>query len=271
MSNPRRLSLKQYRRRVAKCPRPSERQIDDFIDFVCDAHSWYKHLPLLPPGNRFVFFLDSHAGEEMRVGLFGRITFRERLETDPVKFHYTWMTTSDYRERFGSLTYAGGAGKAFRIGASILDDTEARIYGKTGRALALPAELMEAGSAEVTGVVHRHAASSLFAPIWLAHIDRRDIRFPEESGGEATLLAMKKRCQELAAERERRARGEQPTPNPPNHRSEKNRTKEETLDLIGRIDPEIKTLLAPERRRQHLGMRRAIEAMLDLVDARSRP
>lgn len=71
-------------------PWPSETQVLEFVEHVCWAHSWYKHLP--PTGDaEFVVFLapDAGAGYENR----------ERL-------HYSWKTTDEYRRRFGHLDYA---------------------------------------------------------------------------------------------------------------------------------------------------------------------
>jgi hypothetical protein len=69
---------------------PTEAQTLEFIEHLCWAHSWYKHLP--PTGEaEFVVFLapDAGAGYENH----------ERL-------HYTWKTTAEYRKRFGHLDYA---------------------------------------------------------------------------------------------------------------------------------------------------------------------
>ena len=71
-------------------PWPSEAQTLEFIEHLCWAHSWYKHLP--PSGAaEFVVFLaaDAGAGYENR----------ERM-------HYSWKTTDEYRKRFGHLDYA---------------------------------------------------------------------------------------------------------------------------------------------------------------------
>ena len=51
-------TLEEYREALEGVPRPTDEQIAGFAAFVCKAHSWYKHLPLLPPGVPFQFFLD---------------------------------------------------------------------------------------------------------------------------------------------------------------------------------------------------------------------
>lgn len=94
---------------VASLPRPSGQQIDNFVEFVSEAHSWYKHLPLLPPGVPFRFFIDPTSGFDRVVGAGGRVRQVERTEQSQ-KFHYTWMTTADYRTRFGHLAYDAQAG-----------------------------------------------------------------------------------------------------------------------------------------------------------------
>jgi len=75
---------------MARLPWPSAPQRDAFIEHVCWAHSWYKHLSLVEPA-QFVVFLaeDAAAGFESS----------ERL-------HYSWKTTAEYRQRFGLLDYA---------------------------------------------------------------------------------------------------------------------------------------------------------------------
>jgi hypothetical protein len=55
-------SLSNYRGYVGELPRPSEGQIEGYVQFVSQAHSWYKHLPLLPPGQPFHSFVDPFSG-----------------------------------------------------------------------------------------------------------------------------------------------------------------------------------------------------------------
>lgn len=56
------LSLEEYRKVIAPLPIPTLAQEQQFLEFVSNAHSWYKHLPYLPPGQPFQFFLDPAAG-----------------------------------------------------------------------------------------------------------------------------------------------------------------------------------------------------------------
>ena len=105
--------------------RPTPEQYRAFCDHLCEAHSWYKHLPLLE-GERFVVFVAADAGIGCLVAapggvgadnvpVFTLVTPPEGPEfTDKnPRIHHTWQTTKEYRRRFGYLDYmcGGGSGK----------------------------------------------------------------------------------------------------------------------------------------------------------------
>lgn len=73
-------------------------QMQQFALFVSNAHSWYKHLPYLPPGEPFQFFLDPGAGMQLVVSSQGSVDATPRAEPG---FHYSWLPTVEYRARFG--------------------------------------------------------------------------------------------------------------------------------------------------------------------------
>jgi hypothetical protein len=93
-------------------PRPTDEQYSAFAKHVGEAHSWYKHLPLLT-GGQFVIFLAPDSG-------IGRLVARRlcagyQLVTPPEgpvfteanpRLHYSWETSAEYRRRFGCLDYA---------------------------------------------------------------------------------------------------------------------------------------------------------------------
>jgi hypothetical protein len=93
-------------------PRPTEEQYREFAKHVGEAHSWYKHLPLLT-GGQFVVFLAPNSGVGRLVArLDGRgyqlVTPPEGpvfTEANP-RLHYSWRTSEEYRRRFGHLDYA---------------------------------------------------------------------------------------------------------------------------------------------------------------------
>lgn len=94
--------------------RPTTAQYQAFAEYLCDAHSWYKHLPLLT-GRNFVVFVNSAAGMGRRIvasddrnpELFVLQIPPEGTEyTDEnPRLHYAWKTTKDYHQRFGYLDY----------------------------------------------------------------------------------------------------------------------------------------------------------------------
>jgi len=72
------LSMDQYRALLADVPLPTKQQKENFVEYASHAHSWYKHLPLCPPGVFFNFFIDKYAGWDRlplgsrRAGLYKR-------------------------------------------------------------------------------------------------------------------------------------------------------------------------------------------------------
>lgn len=55
------LDLAVYRDLVKDLPPPTDQQISAFAEYVSTAKSWYKHLPLSPPGRCFRFFIRTPA------------------------------------------------------------------------------------------------------------------------------------------------------------------------------------------------------------------
>ena len=96
------LSLAAYRACVANLERPTRAQMEAFAEFVCQAHSWYKHLPFYPPGKSLQFFLDPAAGMD----LFFNASGVDAAPRDVTGFHYSSIPTRDYRERFGCLAFS---------------------------------------------------------------------------------------------------------------------------------------------------------------------
>ena len=160
-----RADAQRYFDSVANLPRPMPQQIDEFVEYVSTAHSWYKHLPLIPPGRPFTFYLDSNAGREW-IEDGSRSGFRERLATAPAheRFHYTWQPTSDYIARFGYLTYFAAAGTSFLVPmkSGVLNTASApRIQVKDRRAMgvnhcwiSVPEDVAREGTVYLTGVIH---------------------------------------------------------------------------------------------------------------------
>jgi hypothetical protein len=127
-------------------PRPTSEQYREFGAYLCVAHSWYKHLPLLD-GRRFVVFIAPDAG-------IGRLLAKihhdgsgaatgytlvmppegpEFTEEHP-RPHYGWRTTKEYRARFGHLDY------------SCWPQSDGSYGRDAGPPLRLPARLVELSS-----------------------------------------------------------------------------------------------------------------------------
>jgi hypothetical protein len=60
------MELLEYQKIIEKFSAPTIGQTEDFIDFVANDHSWYKHLPegRLEP---FIFYLDPNAGKQLEI------------------------------------------------------------------------------------------------------------------------------------------------------------------------------------------------------------
>lgn len=233
--------LKHYRELVGSLPLPSEEQIADFVNFVCHAHSWYKHLPLLPPGIPFCFFLDPCSGCDCLRAPDGRIVWKERTENS-LRFHYTWMTTADYRRRFGHLNYAAQAGTAFVVPSEggVREFVPRPMFGCAEGTFRIPEEIDRAGSVSLTGVVHIRANQPW---VWVDLAEREKGRFwPAETGGSATL----KKILETSGN-----------------------SRELDFENKEKISAQLTVLLEPERLRLQKQMRAAIRAMLQTVQGSS--
>lgn len=228
------LSLDDYRALVSKLPSPTEEQMRAFATFVCGAHSWYKHLPMYPPGRPFQFFLDPGSGMDLNFN-DGRVEATPRLVKG---FHYSWIPTSQYRERFGHLAFSRPGGTTvYRqtsdgTATAVSDDVPSVYDAETQSLRRIPQEVLGAGRAWVSGLVHSASAN----PSLLLMFANKNARaaWPEESGGQPALMSLLARCESIkAAQKEGGWRSDD--------------------------DEELTRLLEPERKRQHDGM---VDAML---------
>lgn len=190
-------SLSDYRRHVRDLPRPSAEQIENFVQFVSKAHSWYKHLPLFPPGVPFHFFLDPLSGYDHIVLPDGRLRLEERTENSP-RFHYTWMTTEEYRRRFGHLQYEAAAGTYFRVQSQgeVREYRNRPVFYTADHMYHIPAEVAEAGTVALTAAIHpltrKLGQWNLILKMHARRYARNHPeRWPAESGGADTLRRIK--------------------------------------------------------------------------------
>jgi hypothetical protein len=118
-----------YLKLVSGLPLPTVEQTQAFADHVSRAHSWYKHLPVIPPGHAFLFFLDPQAGRSVQE--YGEAGSPVRLASVPKGVHrshttikdikdqsqcghYSMKPTCDYLAQFGHWNYSHGSYKTFQ-------------------------------------------------------------------------------------------------------------------------------------------------------------
>ncbi len=238
-------SLECYQQLVATLSRPTAAQIADFVDYVSGAHSWYKHIPPLPPGLPFCFFLDPSAGLDRAVYPDKTVQHRERTPDSP-GLHYNWMTTSDYRSRFGFLSYKADAGTRmyFALGDDIHDTADRAIISTPAEVHRIPPEIAMAGTALLTGLIHTESESAWVWTWWNTFPEIMGQRqWPSETGGVMTLAAIRTLLQSR-----RHIESWQ-----------------QAYDSLECFQKEMKRLVEPERNRQRDIMASAIERMLEVA------
>lgn len=171
------MDIDAYRALISAIAAPTDSQIEAFADYVASAHSWYKHLPLQPPGVDFHFYIDPNAGMDQLVHVSGEVTVRART-SDTRSFHYGWMTTADYRERFGCLAFSCAAGSSV-FGTDLMGEETVLVDGNSlhpalqvdrDSAKRPPRQILDTGTCSLTALVHPQATASLVAmpPVALA-------------------------------------------------------------------------------------------------------
>lgn len=185
------MTLAHYRDWVRPLGRPTDSQIDAYVDYLSSKHSWYKHLPPVRPGAVFTLFLTRLAG--MVQGDDGRSTAWREIEPGDSMFHYSMMPTAEYRRRFGHLGYGSEAAPEFSLRdsrESVNFGAEPRVFATTEGPRALPPEIVRAGSVEVTAVIHARSAQRW---VWEWAMERGALEglsaqaWPQRSGGAPSL------------------------------------------------------------------------------------
>jgi hypothetical protein len=247
------LTLRQYVNLLSGVPLPTQQQKQNFVEYVSHAHSWYKHLPLYPPGAPFYFFIDKYAGCDRLVSKDGTAMLRERAEHG---FHYSEYPTAEYRDLFGHLAYSCGFGTkviAMSKGPMVVPhDDLAAVPDDHAVMYRLPSEIIEAGVTRLTAVIHTHSA---FNPLWFDRWpkDTQGIHWPAESGGQLTLEKILERSEKVLLE------------GPPG--MEILRINLPATRGFGTVDAILYELLSPERNRQYGEMIEAMDRMCGLIAA----
>ncbi len=164
------MDLAAYRHWIRGVSRPTPAQIETFADYVAGARSWYKHLPLTRPGVPVQFYIDPHAGMDRLVLVTGEVRLRERTH-ETGAFHYSWMPTAEYRERFGCLVFSCAKGSPLFTdevldGEPVLVDhnclfPELRVASDA--AFTPPKAVIDAGCCEMTALVHPRVTAEFVA------------------------------------------------------------------------------------------------------------
>jgi hypothetical protein len=251
-----RLTLPEYRILVKSLPRPTILQMQQFAVFVSNAHSWYKHLPYLPPGLPFYFFLDPAAGMQLAVKPQGSVDAISRTKSG---FHYSWLPTAEYRDRFGYLAYSRITGTNFSSRSDdgtwlISSDVGSSVYDLTAHRLCqLPTQVRRVGRAFVSGIAH----TCTIYQFWLGMVRMNTpLNWPEESGGMEAVTKILDRCRVLEKD--------------PSRKEYYQGTLDSNQDInLGFVDFPLYQLLDPERQRQRAGMVSAMKRVIELVDKSS--
>ncbi len=188
------LDMDRYRDMVGKLPAPSDTQIEDFAEYVSMAHSWYKHLPLVPPGIAFCCYIDRFSGYARISRYWGKPHLRLRTEASP-GFHYNWMTTENYRARFGYLAYAAGAGTSLAVtspsGFVHSDDHSPAVCHADGSGFRLPPDVVAAGSVHLTAMIHRYSNQRWVWMRWFLDFPEASTELPEDPQGTAVISELR--------------------------------------------------------------------------------
>lgn len=220
------MAREEYEMLVADLPMPRKKHMREFAEYVAGAKSWHEHLPLLPTGAPFRFYLNPFAGTDRVLLEDGRAAFIPRGE-DADPFHYSWMPTEEYHRRFGFLAFACADASRF-VKPVRLEVDDATVDGVLDnnvnyavlwvprKPFNLPDAILKAGTCIVTGVVHPRAACPSAWQKTLATV-KSNHAWPAETGGAATLARIRARVEAAGA--------------------------------VDTIDPELQELLAPERER----------------------
>jgi hypothetical protein len=91
---------------------PDDEQTRNFAEHVAGAHSWYKHLPPLPPGRRFAFYLDRDAGRERETLQNGRFRLHRSHGRHAVQVSLHVDDDRRVSQKFGYWNYAVGGPSA---------------------------------------------------------------------------------------------------------------------------------------------------------------
>ncbi|GBO55131.1 hypothetical protein APA_3181 [Pseudanabaena sp. lw0831] len=159
---------REYLDLVRQLPRPTIEQTALFASYITEAHSWYKHLPLLPRVP-FYLYLDPNAGKNIIRTRTGETAVID-ITNESKKFHYTWQTTKEYRERFGIWNYHAEYGSRFLMasdGGIVTDPRDKGLqifapFSNQGAWIQVPLVLQELAQVNLSSIIY----PSMKASFW---------------------------------------------------------------------------------------------------------
>lgn len=196
------LDMTAYIELVKELPSPTDAQMQAFAKYLSEARSWYKHLPLRPPGRRFYFYLHPDAGRARVLLASGRTLMVERT-SDTSSCHYSSMTSEMYREQFGYLAFSGPSNTGV-FTTVVVDGKEGMldcnpalpvIQVSPDAARRPPQDVLAAGECQVTGLVHPYFQAF---PFRQQRIIKR-LSTVQLQSVDPTWAPIVERCQALAA------------------------------------------------------------------------
>lgn len=253
------LGLSEYRALVRSLPVPTASQVHQFAEYVAGAHSWYKHLRLLPAKAPLQIYIDPSAGMQRTQSADGRATFSRR---DRQGFHYSWLPTDVYRERFGYLAFSKSSGSSVSLTTAggerqVANDDVPRVYDPlAGASFLLPKEALTAGRAFISAIVHESAS---WKGLWQDAIDTTESfdTILDPIDGLEIGKRILDRCRELKED--------------PSRAEPASIRESETVraSALAAYDLPLHRLVAAERKRQIEGMVAAATRLIKLVGSRA--
>lgn len=153
------MELIEYKKLFVGLPKPSENQTENFIDFVANDHSWYKHLTD-ERKEPFIFYLDPNAGKTLEKfsskGFFKKVEHFKFLENKHnyylIRYGCWQYFTTKYTANF--IPNSNGSIRDSRpfIGLQIID--------KEGKSHKLPEAIIKQGEFLMSRFLHKSAFES---------------------------------------------------------------------------------------------------------------
>ena len=161
-----------WRAAMKDVPIPTPQQVRNYVRYVCAAHSWYKHLPIVAGTSISLYLSPTSCMKQVRHNDGTRV-FEPYVPGDGTQFHYNWTPTDEYRKHYGHLSYNLRHRRES-------DGDEIRVLGLDGQ---LIPNMIPLRATPVTAVMHEMSIESghgnlydsLVAEIWQTEQGREEV------------------------------------------------------------------------------------------------